>query len=75
MFGNPKLGTPLMQASPHVAIDLPMRVLAWEDDKGQTWVAYTRPAALETRYGLKGQDAALKAMGAGLEGLVKAAAE
>src|ERR1700737_1624537 len=35
LFGNPKLGTPLMQANPHIAVDLPMRVLAWEDGAGK----------------------------------------
>lgn len=43
MFGNPKLGTPLMQADRRVAIDLPMKVLVWEDDAGKVWIAYTRP--------------------------------
>jgi uncharacterized protein (DUF302 family) len=39
LFGNPKLGTPLMQANRHIAIDLPMKVLVWEDDAGEVWIA------------------------------------
>src|SRR5919106_4708143 len=37
LFGNPRLGTPLMQANRHVAVDLPMKVLVWEDDGGKVW--------------------------------------
>ena len=40
IFGNPKGGTPLMLAAPSVAIDLPLKILVWEDDHGQAWVAY-----------------------------------
>ncbi len=76
LFGNPKLGTPLMQASRTAALDLPMKVLVWEDDKGKTWIGYTAPRTLKSRHGIKGkpQGEALKAMGAALEGLVAAAA-
>ena len=41
IFGSPKLGTPLMQSNPRAGADLPLKVLAWEDGKGQVWVAYT----------------------------------
>ncbi len=47
LFGNPKLGTPLMQSNRHVAIDLPMRVLVWEDDAGKVWIGYTPPVYVE----------------------------
>jgi len=56
IFGNPKLGTPLMQAVPEMAIDLPMKVIAWQDDDGQTWIAYTDPAYLKARHGVEGAD-------------------
>lgn len=75
LFGNPKVGTPLMQANRRAAIDLPMRVLAWEDDKGKTFIAYVPPKTLKSRYRLKGRDAELKAMGDALEAFTKAAAE
>lgn len=56
IFGNPKLGTPLMQAAPEMAIDLPMKAIAWEDADGQTWLAYNDPAYFKERYGVEGQD-------------------
>ena len=52
IFGNPKAGTPLMLASPHSAIDLPLKILVWEDAEGQVWVSYNSPAYLLERYGL-----------------------
>jgi len=53
IFGNPKAGTPLMITSPRVALDLPLKVLAWEDEKGQVWLSYNNPAYLVKRHGLK----------------------
>jgi uncharacterized protein (DUF302 family) len=55
IFGNPKLGTPLMQANPGIGLDLPMKVLAWQDDKGKVWLAYTKPDVLKARYDIKGK--------------------
>jgi uncharacterized protein (DUF302 family) len=52
IFGNPKAGTPLMLASPAVALDLPLKILVAEDAAGKTWVSYNSPAYLETRYAL-----------------------
>jgi uncharacterized protein (DUF302 family) len=51
IFGNPRAGTPVMQAVPLVALDLPLKVLVW-DDGGQTKLTYTAPAALAARYGV-----------------------
>jgi uncharacterized protein (DUF302 family) len=51
IFGSPEAGTPVMQAAPLVALDLPLKVLVW-DDGGQTKLTYTAPAALAARYGL-----------------------
>jgi uncharacterized protein (DUF302 family) len=53
LFGNPKVGTPLMQTNPRAGLDLPLKVLAYEDAQGRTWVVYTSPAALAKKYGLK----------------------
>jgi uncharacterized protein (DUF302 family) len=50
LLGNPKGGTPLMVAAPTVAIDLPLKVLAWEDADGQRWVAYNEPGYLQKRH-------------------------
>jgi uncharacterized protein (DUF302 family) len=51
IFGNPKAGTPVMQAVPQAALDLPLKVLVW-DDGGQTKLTYTAPATLAARYGI-----------------------
>jgi uncharacterized protein (DUF302 family) len=73
IFGNPKLGTPLMQANPEIAIDLPLKVLAWQDKAGKVWVAYTAADALEARYGIADRDEVFKAMESALQSLTKAA--
>jgi uncharacterized protein (DUF302 family) len=52
IFGSPKAGTPLMLAAPRSAIDLPLKILVWEDDKGKVWVTYNSPAYLGERYGV-----------------------
>jgi len=51
MFGSPLAGTPVMQAAPLAALDLPLKVLVW-DDEGQTKVTYLSPAGLAARYDL-----------------------
>jgi uncharacterized protein (DUF302 family) len=52
IFGNPKAGTPLMLASPSCAIDLPLKLLVWEDAQGKVWVSYNSPEYLRERHGL-----------------------
>lgn len=52
IFGNPKAGTPLMLAAPRSAIDLPLKILVWEDDHGVAWVSYNSPEYLQKRHGL-----------------------
>jgi len=52
IFGNPKAGTPLMLASPSSAIDLPLKILVWEDAQGKVWVSYNSPEYLRERHGL-----------------------
>jgi len=51
IFGNPKGGTPLMLAAPRIAIDLPLKILVWEDAQGKVWVSYNSPAYLQERHG------------------------
>lgn len=75
LFGNPKLGTPLMLANPQAAIDLPMRVLVWQDKAGKVWVGYVKPDALKARHTLGGVDEQLKTMAGALDAFTKAAAE
>jgi uncharacterized protein (DUF302 family) len=52
IFGSPKAGTPLMIASPTLAIDLPLKALVWEDAKGKVWVSYNSPDYLQQRHGI-----------------------
>jgi uncharacterized protein (DUF302 family) len=52
IFGNPKAGTPLMLASPSSAIDLPLKILIWEDAQGKVWLSYNSPEYLKERHGL-----------------------
>jgi uncharacterized protein (DUF302 family)/uncharacterized membrane protein YidH (DUF202 family) len=52
IFGNPRAGTPLMLAAPSSAIDLPLKILIWEDAPGKVWVSYNTPAYLQERHGL-----------------------
>jgi uncharacterized protein (DUF302 family) len=52
IFGSPKAGTPVMLAAPSVAIDLPLKILVWEDGGGKVWVSYNSPAYLKERHGL-----------------------
>ncbi|HLW86977.1 MAG TPA: DUF302 domain-containing protein [Terriglobales bacterium] len=52
IFGNPKAGTPLMLAAPSIAIDLPLKILVWEDAQGKVWVSYNSPAYLQERHGV-----------------------
>jgi uncharacterized protein (DUF302 family) len=55
IFGNPKGGTPLMLAAPSIAIDLPLKILVWEDDQEKVWVSYNTPEYLVERHGLSPQ--------------------
>jgi uncharacterized protein (DUF302 family) len=52
IFGNPKAGTPLMLAAPSIAIDLPLKILVWEDADRKTWVSYNSPSYLQKRHNL-----------------------
>jgi uncharacterized protein (DUF302 family) len=52
IFGSPKAGTPLMLAVPSVAIDLPLKILVWEDVQGKVWISYNSPEYLQERHGL-----------------------
>jgi len=52
IFGSPKAGTPLMLAAPSIAIDLPLKILVWEDAQGKVWVSYNSPAYLQERHSL-----------------------
>ena len=70
VFGNPRAGTPLMQAVPTAALDLPLKVLVWEDTEKHVWVSYNSAEYLQQRHGLP--DELAKPL-AGVAALVSAA--
>src|SRR6202023_3276420 len=51
IFGSPKGGTPLMVATPRLAIDFPLKALAWQDEQGKVWLSYNSPEYLQQRHG------------------------
>ncbi len=59
IFGNPKVGTPLMQCSQTTAIDLPQKALIWQDKAGDVWYGYNKPSYLKQRHNIKSCNAAL----------------
>lgn len=73
IFGNPKLGTPLMQANRKIGVDLPLKALAWEDDSGKVWLGYTLPSALKERHAVTGRDEVFMKMTGALDKLTTAA--
>jgi uncharacterized protein (DUF302 family) len=52
IFGNPKHGTPVMLAAPSIAIDLPLKILVWEDTSREIQISYNSPEYLVRRHGL-----------------------
>jgi uncharacterized protein (DUF302 family) len=73
IFGNPKAGTPLMQSQQTIGLDLPLRVLVWEDEKGKVWLTYRRVQDLARQHHVTGHDPAVKVLDDGLAGLARAA--
>lgn len=71
IFGSPMSGTPLMLAAPSTAIDLPLKILVWEDASGKRWVSYNSPEYLQERHGFPAQ---LTKNIAGVAALAEAAA-
>lgn len=75
IFGNPKLGTPLMQSQRLIGLDLPMKALAWQNSDGKTQLSYTTPAALKSRHGINDRDKIFGVMTKALAGLTGNAAK
>jgi uncharacterized protein (DUF302 family) len=74
IFGNPKAGTLLMQATQIIGIDLPLKALVWQDEAGKSWLGYVEPAWLAKRYGADtGTDAVQGAMGAAIAAVAQEA--
>lgn len=74
IFGNPKLGTPLMQANPSIALDLPLRIAVWQTTDGKVVVGYRPPAAIAAAHGIAGKDEITNLMAGVLDSVAKAAA-
>ena len=75
MFGNPKLGTPAMQGAQSMGLDLPLRVVVWEDAKGKVWLAYHAPADVAALHGLPADAPVIAKMTGALAKLTGKAAE
>ena len=75
LFGNPKLGTPLMRSARSIGIDLPMKVLIWEAADGKTFLTYNDPQYLAKRHGIKDNEAVFTKMSKVLKMLTAAAAK
>lgn len=73
LFGNPKLGTPLMNCAQSVALDLPQKMLAWQDETGQTHLGWNDPAYLKVRHNIQGCDEVLETVSGALANFAKAA--
>jgi uncharacterized protein (DUF302 family) len=73
VFGNPKVGTPLMQCAQSVAIDLPQKALIWQDAQGQVWLSYNDPNYLVERHQITGCDEVINKVGKALGNFAKAA--
>lgn len=74
LLGNPRAGTLLMQCDPAVAVDLPLRMLVWQDAEGRTWVGHQPVSLLRTRYQLESCGEVLERLKGVLEALRREAA-
>ena len=73
IFGNPKIGSVLMQCNQSVGIDLPQKALVWEDSSGQVWLSYNRPKYLAERHQISKCGAVIKKIKGALSNFAKAA--
>ena len=73
IFGNPKVGSPLMKCQQSVAIDLPQKALIWQDDTSTTWVSYNDPRYIEKRHGITGCEEVIIKIEKALAGITQAA--
>ncbi len=73
LFGNPKLGSHLFTSTQTAGIDLPLKALAWEDEKGQVWLTYNDPAYIANRHGITDRAEIIKKMTGALDKLTAAA--
>ncbi|MDH3776056.1 MAG: DUF302 domain-containing protein [Desulfobulbaceae bacterium] len=74
LFGNPKVGSPLMKCQQSAAIDLPQKALIWEDDKATVWISYNNPRYLEKRHNITGCEEVISKIERALAGIAESAA-
>jgi len=74
IFGNPKVGSPLMKCQQTIALDLPQKALIWEDKNEKVWISYNSPKYLTKRHDLKGCETVIAKVEKALAGISKAAA-
>lgn len=75
IFGNPKVGSPLMKCQQTVAIDLPQKALIWEDNQGEVWISYNDPRYLEKRHNISGCEEIIAKIEKALSGITNAASK
>ena len=75
IFGNPKVGAPLMQCGQTVGIDLPQKALIWQDQSGQVWLTYNDPRYLAKRHGIEGCQPVLDKVQNALKNFARAATQ
>ena len=75
ILGNPKVGTPLMQCSITTAIDLPQKILVYQDESDRTQVVYNQPEYLQQRHNIEGCDEVIEKVSGALKGITEAAVE
>lgn len=74
IFGNPKVGSPLMRCQQSVAIDLPQKALIWKDSEGKTWISYNNPRYLIKRHNISNCEEVISKIEKALAGITKTAA-
>ena len=74
IFGNPKVGSPLMQCQQSVAIDLPQKALIWKDSEGNTWISYNNPRYLQKKHNIANCEEVILKIEKALAGIAEAAA-
>ena len=72
IFGNARGGTPLMQSAQTVGIDLPLKILVWEDTAGKTWISYNEPSWIAQRHSVADAEPVVSKMAAGLSAMSRA---
>ena len=75
IFGNPQTGTPLMQSQQTIAIDLPQKVLVWEDEQKNVWLSYNDPDYLANRHDINGCDELINKINTALDNIAQQATE